>query len=191
MNLLNYRGIIFDFFGVISSEVASTWIAKNIEDEKKQNLAYQYLYSGDKGDISYNELLEGFFNLTAIPQKRINKEWRELAIINTELIKKIQKLKITHKIALCSDAPSEFLRSILKDNNLESLFNIINISSEQGTTKKEIHIFKDTLDKLGLSASQVVFIDDNNKNIDIAKSIGIKSYGYKTFKNILDEYLRD
>ena len=55
----------------------------------------------------------------------------------------------------------------------DDLFDVVVISGEVGMRKPEKAIFEFTLEKLGLSADQCVFVDDHARNISAASSLGI------------------
>src|SRR3989344_234351 len=152
---MNYKGIIFDFFGVISSEVAPFWFAKYFLQEQIGELKEKYAPPADRGEISYKQFIDQIARVASASPEDVKKEWDNLVVINENVIAFIKKAKSIYKIGLLSDAPAEFLRGILHAHNLESLFDEI-----------------------------VIFIDDNVNNIKLAEQLGIKGYEYDSTKDL-------
>lgn len=177
---MNYKGIIFDFFGVISSEVAPFWLIKYFPQEQVSELKEKYVSPADRGDISYEQFIDRLAKTTVLSPEVIKKEWSDLVVIDEEVVAFIKKIKNIYKVGLLSDAPSEFLRGILRVHNLENLFDEIVISSEVNTTKKNKEIYSLILKKMGLDATEVMFVDDNINNIKLAEQLGIRSYKYES-----------
>jgi HAD superfamily hydrolase (TIGR01509 family) len=175
---------IFDFFGVISSNVANPWFAKYLSNYDIAELRNNYINDADLGKIPlgvfYNELAK----LTNQSSEVIAEQWRELAIIDQEVIEVIKKLRNINPVALCSNAPSDLIRPILEANQLESLFDVIVISGEVGMVKPNQDIYLYTLEKLNVKPEEVFFIDDSQKNIEAANALGMKTILFKSFSDI-------
>ncbi len=182
---MSYKGIIFDFFGVISSEVAPFWFAKYFPQDKIAELKEKYVSPADRGEISYVQLLSQLSQVGNTSPEKVRKELDDLVIINQEVVSFIKEIKETHKVGLLSDAPSEFLKGILHKHDLENLFDEIVISSEVHITKKNKDIYSLILKKMELNVTEVMFVDDNNQNIKLAEELGIKGYVYDSTKDLI------
>jgi HAD superfamily hydrolase (TIGR01509 family) len=90
-------------------------------------------------------------------------------------------------VALCSNASEEFINEILDTYQLRDLFSTIVISSTIGIAKPDAGIYNETLRQLGLSASDVLFIDDNPTNISGAEKVGIKGIVFTSAAQLKDE----
>ena len=102
----------------------------------------------------------------------------------------IKEYRLKHKVILLSNAPGEFLYTILKDNDIYSLFDEIIISSEVKIKKPTAKIFSDTLALMNISPKNTYFIDDNIANVKSAEKIGINAILYKdigALKTIIDK----
>jgi len=176
--------IIFDFFGVISSEVSSIWRKKYFSEEEFKKIKTTLILSSDKGEFSHSILMERLGEIIGKDSMEVQKEWESHVVLNQEVILFIQDLKKEHTIVLCSNASSGFLIPILEQNNLIELFDHIIISSEIGIVKPDIRIFSITLDRAGIVAQDAIFIDDNKSNIEAAKSVGIDSYLFTDSQNL-------
>lgn len=64
----------------------------------------------------------------------------------------------------------------------DDLFDVVVISGEVGMRKPERAIFEFTLEKLGLSAGQCVFVDDHARNIAAAASLGMVAVLHRDYE---------
>ena len=76
-----------------------------------------------------------------------------------------------YKIGLLSNNGAN-LNQRIKDQNLADFFDTVVISSETGYQKPQPEIFKILADKLGVGVNEMVFIDDTQKSLEGAESIG-------------------
>jgi putative hydrolase of the HAD superfamily len=119
-----------------------------------------------------------------ISAESIDQEFRDLVHINNDVISLLREMKGVLRIVLCSNAGASFLRRVLKDNNIEEVFDEIIISSEIGLAKPDEAFFKETLRILDRQAGDVIFVDDNEENVKAAQSLGIDSHVFASFEDI-------
>ncbi len=187
---MNYKAIIFDFFGVISSEVAPFWFKKYFPEDQIDHLKEKYIIPADLGDISYDQFITQIGSLVGISPSDVKKEWKNRVAINNSVVSFIQEVQGSFKIGLLSDAPSEFLRALLRENVLENLFDAIVISSEVKITKRNEEIYKLILNKLEVDPPRAIFVDNDVNNIKIAESLGIKGYLYNADTDSIQDFVR-
>lgn len=183
---MKYTALVFDFFGVISSDVAPHWFNNHFPLEAK-TLKTRYFRDADSGKVSEIELLRQLSEITGISTNAISDEMDSYIKLNQELIDSIIELKKKYKIGLCSNAVSPFIRKILKGNNIESLFDSIIISSEVGLIKPDPNIFIKTLESLGITAKEAILIDDTILNIEEARKIGMAGIVYRSIDDFKQE----
>jgi putative hydrolase of the HAD superfamily len=99
----------------------------------------------------------------------------------------IRSLRRTYRIVLLSNSEGKYLRDVLSDKNIETLFDEIFISGELGVAKPDKEMFDLVLQKLQLNIDEVVFVDDQQKNIVAAESIGIKGLLFKSVYQLKHE----
>lgn len=181
--------IIFDFFGVMSSEVAPTWLRKYFDEDNAIRIKKEIVSRVDSGEISEDELNNELGILANIPADTVKKEWMEIVKINDSLVDFIKSIKNDYKIALLSNASNTFLTRILnKYNYLYELFDFIVISSDVKMVKPDAEIFNFLLDKVGVRAEDSLMIDDNANNLDGAKYAGIEGILYKDMESFRQEF---
>ena len=181
--------IIFDFFGVISSEVFPIWAKKYFSPTEIKTIRKDIIEKGDKGIIKENEIFKKLSQKTGENSEKILNEWLEIAVINNEMITLIENLRKKYKIALLSNAIGEFLNRILSRIDTNQLFDFIVISSEANIIKPDKKIFELLLSKMNIQANNSIFIDDNIINVEVAKSIGIEAILFEDVQQLKEMLL--
>jgi putative hydrolase of the HAD superfamily len=168
-----FKTIIFDFFDVIRTDPYKWWlIRRGLVREGGYLEASQKM---DRGELD----IQGFFvrlsELTGESVHEIEQEMESITKMNYDVLSLIDELRAQkYHIGLLSNAPSEFIRDIFKQHDLEKYFDTIVISSEVGLIKPEPEIFHHILKQMNVSAGEAVFIDDNPHNVDAAEKVGIR-----------------
>jgi HAD superfamily hydrolase (TIGR01509 family) len=170
-----YRAIIFDFYGVISSQISREWMAdRGVSPEDRQAIGDAFVYTADRGLLTADEVYLRVGERFGLSPKQVHDEWLTYAHINPEVIDLITSLKQHYKVGLCSNAFA-FIRDIFKKTHVDQLFDVVAVSAEIGTAKPDSAMFEYILNKLEVSANESVFIDDQQRNVDGAARVGITS----------------
>lgn len=189
----NFKGIIFDFYGVICSEIGSPWYKNHFSTGVGLELKTRYDRPSNLGDISEKEFFERIGEAANLSGETVRKEWTDTVVINDELVSFIKKLKETYKTAICSNTQPKLFRQILDENSLAELFDVIVSSSEVRLIKPDPEIFEYTLSQLEIPPQQAIYTDDREDNIEAARNMGITSLLYvdvATLKRELGELLK-
>lgn len=110
----NSKIVIFDFFGVISSEVAPFWLKKYFDETTAEQIKEDIIGKADVGIYSEDEMFKRLSLLTGVSKEKIKNDWLKLAVIDKQMINFVKKCALNFRVALLSNAPSEFLHTILK-----------------------------------------------------------------------------
>ena len=167
--------LIFDCFGVITSEIAPIWFARRYDEKTAKELKEIYFADADKGRVSIGELIDNLSKGLNIPRQTIVAEWQEIFTLNSSLIELIKELKKKYYVALLSNAPLGLVEAIIEKYDLASLFDKVFISSHYKIAKPDKEFYM--LCKNAFTDAETVYmIDDNKKNLDGLDSIGIKGH---------------
>lgn len=159
------KAVIFDFFDVFRTDSYKAWLRANkIPHEGDYFDANRQM---DLGNITTEQFLARLSDLQG--RYVTSEEIDATARVNEEVVAIAKGLKPKYRTALLSNAPSSFIRNLLAVHDLEQHFHEIVISSEVGMVKPNPEIFK-----LGVSASEAIFIDDNPGHVAAAEKVGIK-----------------
>jgi putative hydrolase of the HAD superfamily len=181
-----YDTILTDYYGVLDVSRYDSWLERHGLVRKGKFADISDLY--DEGQISTQEFFDGLSQLSGVPSVNISQDFKEHIALNVELFELYKSLKDKYKIVLVSNAGKNTLRNILKQYNLESIFDDIVISSEVGIIKPDREIFDYALDRIGSTPEKSIFIDDHQFNTDAAEKYGMKAILYRGFGPLKDEF---
>jgi putative hydrolase of the HAD superfamily len=184
---MKYRCAVFDFFGVISAEVAPPWLAGLFPAERVKQIRDTLFVAADRGDISQDELFAQLTTLTGINREDLLAEWNARAKVDPAMVALIRRLRGTCRLGLLSNAAGPFVRSIIDAHALEPLFDAVIISAEVRMAKPEPAIFRAMLAKLDAAAGDAVMIDDNPDNIAAASALGMHTVLFRSCAQLEQE----
>ena len=180
--------VLFDFFGVIGYELSPVWFRKHFDDGVADATKHRLVDPGDRGAISEEEMFKSIGAETGVDPVTIRREWMEMVTINEEMVSFIKEVRRSYPVYLLSNALSGFLREILDENDLYGLFDEVYISAEMKMAKPDPEYFEECLKRIGVKAEDTVMIDDNPKNLEGARSIGIDTILFKDNESFRDEF---
>ena len=185
--------VLFDFFGVIGYELSPVWFRRYYDESIADATKHRLVDPGDLGAISEEEMFENIGAEVGVDAKQVRKEWMDLVTINDELVKFIKEVKKSYPVYLLSNALSGFIREILEKNDLYGLFDEVYISAEIHLAKPDPEFFRECLKRIGVRAEETVMIDDNTKNLEGARSVGIDTIHFtdnESFKSEFRKYYK-
>lgn len=95
--------------------------------------------------------------------------------LNTEVLDAARALRDRYRVALLSNAfPTQ--REVIREHHdidVEVVFDVYVNSAAVGCSKPDPEIFHLTLKRLNVAPKQAVFLDDNLRNVDSAREIGL------------------
>jgi HAD superfamily hydrolase (TIGR01509 family) len=183
-DLSGVTAVIFDCFGVLYPTYVDNFFDRHSELFKDGTRALDHLnLQLDLGQITQAEFYKSIEKATGIPANRVKSEMEQDLVVDSRLIKLITHMKTKYKLGLLSNAGQEEISVIYRDG-IADLFDVICVSYEIGDVKPNSKIFNTCLSKLGVSAAESVFIDDNTENLAGARRLGIKTIHYPTFGDL-------
>lgn len=168
--------LIFDFFDVIRADGFKHWLQAHGYELSGAFLAASE--RNDRGEISIEGFYQALADASGQTAQQIEHEMEDDVELDHEIVAYIDSLHGTYRTALLSNSRSDYIRAELAKHDLEKHFDEIFISSEVGHIKPEPAIFQHALDKLGITADECVFIDDNPRNTAGAAALGIHTITY-------------
>lgn len=172
------RAVVFDFFGVVYSDEHNEWLSAS--GFQRTGEFAQASNPADTGQVTRDQFFARLSELGHQPVDTIKAKFASSSVINSSVIRLVLDLKNTgYTIGMLSNSNAEHLRELLEKNQIIGLFDSLTVSGEVGVAKPDQAIFKMMLTKLGLSADEVLFIDDNPSNTVAAESFGIKSIKFE------------
>jgi len=185
------KAIIFDCFGVLVTDSLDVIINSNGLSENQKDEIKSYVSAANKGSISVAEYRSEVANILNMEYEDLNSAIKNGEIKDENLLEYIRELKKEYKIGLLSNVTSmDSLKSRFAENELEDNFDVVVASGQIGYAKPEAEAYEITADKLGVSLSECVMIDDRDEYVNAAVGIGMKGIVY-TGMNDLRKELKD
>ncbi len=146
----------------------------------------QFLYGNMKEDDYLSWLIEEFgWNISIEQLKSVIREnFQEIEGMR-EIIEKLKERG--YKLGLLSDHSREWIDYIEDKYKHHKLFDVIQYSFDVGTVKAERKMFESILEKLKERPENCLFIDDFEKNTDVAKSLGLRTIVFKNPEQLRGE----
>jgi putative hydrolase of the HAD superfamily len=108
-------------------------------------------------------------------------------MLDQELVAYIRSLHGRFKTALLSNATLRLVSTLRDDLHIEDCFDAIVISAQVGLMKPDPAIYRLTLDRLGVTPQQAVFIDDMLENVVAAMALGLRTIRFTSRDALLKE----
>lgn len=103
--------------------------------------------------------------------------------LNDHLWQMLPTLKNKYKLAILSDSPK--IKSELIQKNIDlSIFDEIFFSSTHGLSKRTDEFFLKLTNKLGVTPTDCIFVDDNQGKVERAKQIGFKTCLFNSVEDL-------
>lgn len=195
------KAILFDFDGVLTTDSTGSqsicnYICKKTglveETFKKEYYKYnndllygktnheniwEVLCKGLKTKIDINILYESFINTP----------------IDCQMIAIVDSLKKqNYKIGMVTDNKKDRIEHIVKYYDWKEKFDAITISADVGSGKDYSEIFVKIIECLNLTANECVFIDNQEKNLIIPKSMGMNviyfDHEKRNYEKLIQEF---
>lgn len=100
--------------------------------------------------------------------------------LDLELISLIQELRRAgYQTAIISNATDRLRQLLSEEHEIAGAFDLIVCSAEEKIMKPDTEIYQRTLQRLGVTPRQAVFIDDNEDNVRAAQALGIHAIHYR------------
>lgn len=139
-------------------------------------VAYQQLLTQcDLGQLSRADFNKAVSELTGFSPTEIAKGIEAEKAIDTDLVAYAQGLKKQgYRIVCLSNGSHEWTLQVINDHAMGHLFEDVILSGDLGIIKPDPEIYEYMLRKLKLPASEVLFVDDRQVNVDGAEACGIR-----------------
>jgi epoxide hydrolase-like predicted phosphatase len=176
------KAIIFDCFGVLTTDHWKEFVAKLPAAQMEQ--ARALMYQHDAGRLLESELLREVKRLTNQTPRGAEKLINDENIKNTELLAYIKELRPTYKVGLLSNIGSNWIREDFLNQAEQALFDEIILSYEVHMAKPDPEIFELAAKRLAVEPSGCVLIDDSAGHCQAARQQGMQAILYTDFRQM-------
>jgi epoxide hydrolase-like predicted phosphatase len=107
--------------------------------------------------------------------------------VNHEMAAFLGALRPRYRTGILSNAGSDARRLFTDVFGFDRLVDTMIISAEEGVAKPDERIYHLALDRLGVKADEVVFVDDMAVNVTAACQLGIQAIQFHETQQVLKE----
>jgi len=176
------KAIIFDCFGVLLGNAYKTHLMEvEQEDPERAKEIRAINHASDMGILSREETAEHISALFGMDAEEFLAEQNQVEVPNRALLEYIAELKKDYKVGLLSNISSRERLSIrFVNGELESHFDTVVASGDEGYVKPQPEIFEIAATRLGVSPSECVMVDDILEFCDGARAVGMQAIQFQT-----------
>lgn len=197
---MTIKAIIFDLGGVLLRTMDFTGregLAASLNMDRHE--LEEFIFGGDSGDraqrgeITVQQHWENLrYQIGYTPQefKILLDEFFARDVLDEDLVDYVRRLHKGYKTALLSNAWDDLRQVISEKWHFEDAFDLMIISSEVGMAKPDPRIFQQALDRLRVTASETIFVDDFQRNVQAALAMGIKAVRFQNPQKMRDDLER-
>lgn len=190
---MQVKAIIFDLYGVLGINSWQSFKKQHFADRPEAWEPLRRLgQSVDAGETDESEFVAALAEATGELEATVRAQF-ENTKANHELLDFISNyLKPHYKVGLLSNASKDVTKHIFSDDERQ-LFDEIVLSAQHGYTKPDRDAYQLICDRLELSPSECLMIDDQPKYVEAAKKHGLPTLLFSTNQQIMAElkdYLR-
>lgn len=194
------KALIFDYGDVLIHYKDETLIRElstvfKVPYATMEPLFYKFIPSLQRGRISEETFFKRISHSLKKPSPLVSPyqymctEFIRNAVLNTEMISLIKKLKRRYRLGLLSNIEKSHRDASLTNKHFAFLgenFNPVVFSCDVHMRKPEKRIYAYTLNQLALPARNCLFIDDREINLAPAKKLGIHTILFKDYPTFCD-----
>jgi HAD superfamily hydrolase (TIGR01509 family) len=179
------KAIIFDCFGVVYNDTFGDFLGRHAGQLQKPLVFYRDLIrQSDLGELSDADFYAHVAATSGMSPAAVEAERNDLSGLDRGVVQLITTLKQHYTIGMLTNVNAEFLQQFLDNYHIRDLFEVIVASSDTGYVKPQPEIFTLILRRLGMSPSEVIFIDDQARNVQAAERLGISSILFESAEQV-------
>jgi putative hydrolase of the HAD superfamily len=174
------RAVILDMYGVIIKDPGGNYVPfvnRTFPDLGRDEIYAPWL-KGNVGEITSLQLFKELGYEGDL--SRVEKEYLDTIEMDEAFYAFAKLIRTRYKTALLSNDLSEWSRYLREKYRLNDYFDAVTVSGDVKIPKPDERIFTLTVDKLGVSASDCIYVDDRRYNLAAAKALGMDAILFNT-----------
>ena len=172
------RHIAFDCYGLFAAPRVEAFFDDHFGSRSKE-MKDHFCVPGDSGQISYDEFLDQLSAYMGMPKQQIADEISSKEIVNTDMIELLKEVGKHHHAYLLSNCMEGALEHTFAGYEIFPYFEKQYRSYALKMVKPNADIFLAVLDDNHIEGKELIFFDDNPKNVEAARRVGIEAYVFK------------
>lgn len=167
------KAILLDMYGVIIQQTGDDFVpyVQRTFPNLSEDEICEHWFKADWGELSSLDVwrILGFTG----DLEQVEKEYLDTLELQEGFHEFAAAMKEKYKLAIISNDSSRWSRYIREKFDINQYFDVISISGDLKIAKPDQRIFQLTLDKLGLEASDCLYVDDREGNLAAAAGLGM------------------
>ena len=169
------KAIVLDMYGVIVKQTGDDfvpYIQQTFPDIDPEDI-YVPWFKSDIGELTSLEVWEsiGFQG----DLEKIEKEYLDTIELNDGFLDFISNVRKQYKLAIISNDSSRWSKYLRDKFDINQYFDVISISGDLRIQKPDESIYLHTLEQLGCSAEDCIYVDDREVYLEAASKIGMNT----------------
>ena len=191
---MTLRAVLFDLGGVIlrteyqaPRQRLAEEFGMDYDDIDKIVFGGNSAARASVGEITEEEHWRNVMKILKRPAaeyERIRADFFAGDVIDHNILNFLRSIKPKYKVGLISNAWSG-LRSYIEREKFDDVFDHMTISAEVGAMKPSAKIYEFALEQLQVQASEAVFVDDVQENIEACEKLGMMGIQFKDSESTL------
>ncbi|TAL23175.1 MAG: HAD family phosphatase [Nitrospirae bacterium] len=190
------KAVIFDFGGVLAEEgfregLKAIAAENRLDPDKFFSLAEDLIYEtgyvlGMSDESFYLDALRGKTGI-ARSNREIREDILKRFVLRPAMLNYVKDIKTSGLITAMLSDQTNWLDELNEKTPFFHYFDYVFNSFYLKKGKRDSTIFRDVCSKLGLMSDEVLFVDDNIKNIHRASAEGLKTIHFKRIEDFEKE----
>jgi putative hydrolase of the HAD superfamily len=185
-----WQVVIFDFFGVLCSDLVDHWINRRGLQDQAAMLRDTYVRPADLGRHSFDELCRGLGSGLSLDGALVRHELLELSTVDQDAVSLFKELGTRKKLAICSNAPRGLVAEVITYRSMNLPCEITVSSADVGVAKPDTAIYHKVLDLVHCDAAHAIMIDDRPVNVRGAEAIGMTGLQFSSVPNLRAQLMK-
>jgi HAD superfamily hydrolase (TIGR01509 family) len=178
------QALLFDFEGVLCTPVYQKIIDAHFPPEQRAAWAPK-LEQLNLGAVTEEDFITQISTVAQVPRETIVAEVQKAPVLNAELMQYIFKLRNQCSVGIISNVPRSLVKRVL-GTQLQLLFtaSVVATSSDLRLLKPDPAVFSAALARARCFPREILFVDDEQKNVDVANNLGMHGLVYTNVSTI-------
>jgi len=177
------KAVYFDFDGVLTTHPKGSYTTAkyfkdnfNIEQENFSKCYSKYTQDFDIKPLLFSDV---WIDISKCLGMDIDIEHLYKAFLSTpkneKMFELVNSLRGKYKTGIITDNKKDRFDMLIKEWQLKKYFDVLILSADVGAEKNKNKIFDVALKSLKVKPEEAIFIDNTQKNVDMAQKVGINA----------------
>jgi len=178
------RALILDMYGVIIKQTGDDfvpYIHRTFPELTESEILTPW-FKADVGELSSLDVwrILGFTG----DLEKIEQEYLDTLELNEGFYPFIKQAKKTCRLAIISNDSSRWSQYLRSKFGMNEYFDVISISGDLKIQKPDPQIFIRTMELLGCTAKECLYVDDREGNLAAARALGMEATQFVSFAQL-------